>query len=84
MDKEQFKELILKLDILAKLLATNIFQGKPLGDSILFLADLGLQNKEIAKILGTTPAYVNKVKSEAKKSKKKTKAKGKSQEKGGS
>ena len=86
MDKEQFRELVGKLDILTKLLAANIFQGKPLGDSILFLADLGLQNKEVAEILGTTPACVNKIKYEAKHPKKKQKRVGESKtktEKGG-
>lgn len=83
MDEKLTKELIHKLDTLIKLTAVNTFKEKPLPESILFLADLGLQNKEVAKILGTTSAYVNKVKYEAKKPKKKSKAKSKSKDKGG-
>lgn len=72
MDKDQFENLVInKLDTLIKLLAANMFQGKPLSNGILFLAELGFQNKEIASIFGTTPNHVSKIKSEAKKSKKK-------------
>jgi hypothetical protein len=69
MSNEQFKQLMNKLDTLIKVTAANAFQGKSITESINFLADLGFGNTEIASILGTTPAYVNKVKYEAKKAK---------------
>jgi len=75
MSKEQFKEMINKLETLIKLTAANIFQDKPMTERIVFLSDLGLQPKEIAKILGTTSNYVRYVKSHAKKQKRKRKAK---------
>ncbi len=65
--KEQFEQLMNKFDTLIKITAANAFQGKSMAESICFLADLGFGNTEIACILGTTPAYVNKVKYEAKK-----------------
>lgn len=78
MSKEQFAELINKFDILIKLTAANIFQGKPMTESIVFLSDLGLQPKDIAKILGTTSNYVSMIKSRSKKRKKKRKTRSKS------
>jgi len=71
MSREQFEQLMNKLDTLIKVTAASSLQGKTMTDSIGFLADLGFGNSEIAGILGTTPAYVNKVKYETKKSKKK-------------
>jgi len=67
MSKEQFDQLIDKLDALIKLTAVNAFQGKPIAEVALLLSDFGFQNKDIASILGTTPAYINKVKCQAKK-----------------
>ena len=58
-----------KLDVLIKITAAYVFQGKPLADAIVFLANLDFGNTDIANILGTTPAYVNKVKYESKKGK---------------
>jgi hypothetical protein len=77
------KELLNKLDILAKKIdvltmvtAANVFQGKPLSDSIAFLLKLGLETKEIALILGTKPNSVRALKSQlTKKRKKKEKPK---------
>ncbi|MEM3458974.1 MAG: hypothetical protein QXN36_00075 [Candidatus Bathyarchaeia archaeon] len=70
-NEKQFDELSNKLDILIKVTAASVFKDKPISDGILFLSDLGMQSSEIAKVLGTTPAYVNKVRYEAKKYKKK-------------
>lgn len=70
-NEKQFDELSNKLDILIKVTAASVFKDKPISDGILFLSDLGMQSSEIAKVLGTTPAYVNKVRYEAKKHKKK-------------
>jgi transcriptional regulator len=78
MSNEQFEKLMDKLDTLIKVTAASAFQGKSMTDSIVFLADLGLGNSEIASILGTTPAYVNKVKYEAKRAKETKKQKDKS------
>jgi len=69
--EEQFKAMMSKLDTLIKITASNVFQGKPLVDSIIFLSNLGIGNTEIANILGTTAPYVNKVKYETKKGKRK-------------
>jgi hypothetical protein len=80
MSKEQFEQLMNKLDTLIKVTAASAFQGKSTTDSIVFLADLGLGNTEIASILGTTAAYVNKVKYESKKAKVTRKQKDKSKE----
>lgn len=81
MSKEQFEELIQKLDTLINLTAANIFRGRPLTESVPFLSDLGLKSKEIAKILGTTSASVRTTKSLAKKDKKKREAKSKTKDK---
>jgi hypothetical protein len=70
-NEKQFGELSRKLDTLIKVTAASIFKDKPISDGILFLSDLGMQPSEIAKVLGTTPAYVNKVRYEARKHKKK-------------
>jgi len=70
-NERQFGELSSKLDTLIKVTAASVFKDKPISDGILFLSELGMQPSEIAKILVTTPAYVNKVKYEAKKHKKK-------------
>ena len=69
MSKEQFELLISKLDILIKMAAASAFQGKSTAQIALILSALGFPNKEIATILGTTAAYVGKVKYEAKKEK---------------
>lgn len=79
MSKEQFEELVNKLDTLIKLTATSVFQGKPMTESIAFLLDLGLKPKEIATVLRTKPNIVRAIKSQlAKKTKNKRKAKSKS------
>lgn len=76
--KKQFEELIHRLDTLIKLTAASVFHDKPMTESVVFLSDLGLKPKEIAKILGTTPGSVRTTKYLAKKPKKKRKAKSKS------
>ena len=69
MSSSQFEKLMEKLDTLVKLAALSAVQGKSIAESILALVDAGLGNTEIAKILGTTPSYVNKVKYESKRAK---------------
>ena len=67
MSEKQFDELLKKMDILIKITAANVFQGKKMKKGILFLSDLGLPSKEVANVLGTTDGYVRNVKSGAKK-----------------
>jgi predicted transcriptional regulator len=69
MSNSQFEKLIEKLDTLVKLAALSAVQGKSIADSVLALVDAGLGNTEIAKILGITPNYVNKIKYESKRAK---------------
>lgn len=67
MSNEQFEQLLNKLDTLIKISVINAFQGKSRAEVITILSDLGFGNKEIAAVLGTTPAYVAKVRHETKK-----------------
>lgn len=67
MSNNQFDKLVEKLDILIKLEALNAVRGKTTTESVLILSEIGFGTSEIAKILGTTPNYVSKVKSENKK-----------------
>jgi hypothetical protein len=67
MSNEQFQQLMSKLDTLIKISVITAFQGKSRAEVISILADLGFGNKEIAGVLGTTPAYVANVRHETKK-----------------
>jgi hypothetical protein len=58
MSKEQFEQVMNRLDTLIKISAINAFQGKSISDVVKILSDLGFQNKDIAMILGTKPTYV--------------------------
>jgi len=69
MSNSQFEKLMEKLDTLVRLAALSAVQGKTIADSVLALSDAGLGNMEIARILGTTANYVNKIKYEEKKRK---------------
>jgi len=71
MSKEQFEQLMKKLDTLIKVTASSMLQGKSLTDNIIFLSSLGLGNIEIADLLGTTTNYVGMIKSRAKAKQKK-------------
>lgn len=73
--KKQLKELTTRLDTIIKLTAMNSLQGKSLTEKIEILSELGLQNKEIALLVGTTAGYVNTAKQRLKKTKGKTKGK---------
>jgi hypothetical protein len=74
MSNEQFERLMNKLDALIKITAVDVSQGKTIAEVALLLSSFGFQNKEIATILGTTPNYINKVKSEARREKRKKEA----------
>lgn len=73
MSKEQFEQLVSRLDTLIKITAINAFQGKTRTDVVRILSELGFQNKDIAMILGTKAAYVAVLKYEFKKQQKKGK-----------
>lgn len=60
--KEQFEQIMSKLDTLIKITAINTFQGKSRADVVRILSSLGFNNTDIAMILGTTSAYVANVK----------------------
>jgi len=72
MSKEQFEQMMNKLDTLIKITASNVVQGKPLTDNIILLSSLGIGNTEIANILGTTTNYVAVIKSRKKAKQKKS------------
>lgn len=48
-----------KLDIIIKLLATDVVKGKEVREQILLLSNLGISNKSIAEILNKTQNTVN-------------------------
>jgi predicted transcriptional regulator len=62
MSKEQFEQIMNRLDTLIKISAINAFQGKSRADVVQLLSSLGFSNIDIAVILGTTTAYVANVK----------------------
>ena len=72
MEQQQFEELLKRLDILIKISIINAFQDKSRTDVIRILSDSGFANRDIASILGTSPAYVANVRSELKKERTKT------------
>ena len=54
MNDSQFKQILDRLDVLAKLLALNLPGEMSQQDKIKILADMNMQPKVIATILGTT------------------------------
>lgn len=62
MSKEQFEQIMNRLDTLIKISAINAFQGKSRMDVVQILSSLGFSNIDIAMILGTSAAYVANVK----------------------
>jgi carbohydrate-binding DOMON domain-containing protein len=62
MSKEQFEQMMNRLDTLIKISAINAFQGKSRQDVVQILSSLGFSNPDIAMILGTTTTYVANVK----------------------
>ena len=69
MSKEQFEALSNKLDVLIKLTAMSALKDKTLTEQVGILSEIDLQNKQIATILGTTPAVVHTLKGRLKKRK---------------
>lgn len=54
----QFRELIEKIDQVARLVALSIIAGKKRDEQLTLLSNAGFQPKEIAAIVGTTPNTV--------------------------
>ena len=61
--------VIEKLDIIIKLLAVGVVRGKDVKEQILTLREMGINNKDIASILGKTQNTVNVTLSQARKKK---------------
>jgi hypothetical protein len=69
MEDEQFTELSKKLDMIIRLLASNLLQGKNLTRQAVLLSEIGLERKEIALILNKHPDLIRATLYQAKKSK---------------
>ena len=48
---DDYRQLIEKMNILIKLTAANVIQGKDFKEQVLLLSTVGLQPKEIAELL---------------------------------
>jgi len=59
LNAEQFKELTDKLDMIAKLIAINILQGKTVKEQVKILSSLGFRPVQIATLLGKSQNYIN-------------------------
>jgi DNA-binding NarL/FixJ family response regulator len=70
-NSDQFNEIISHLGKLTRLVAAGLVVGKPQTEQIGLLSRAGLQPKEIADIVGTTPNTVSVNLSEARKQNKK-------------
>lgn len=70
MTNKQFTEISNKLDMLTRLLALNLLPGKKQQEQIILLNRVGLQPKEIAEMLDTTPNTVRVTLSKIRKNKK--------------
>lgn len=68
MEKEQFGELMKKVDIVTKLLASSMVQGKNLTEQATILSSSGLERKDIAEILRKDPDLISQTLYQAKQS----------------
>ena len=74
--KKMSNEVVQKLDILIKLTAANVIkEDKTQTESILKLKDMGINYKDIAKIINTSESYVALILSKNKKKEKTKNAK---------
>lgn len=71
---DEMRMMIDRLDILIKLTAANVIQGKDFKEQVWLLSSVGLQPKEIADILGKTPNNVRVTLSAIRKAKGKNKS----------
>ena len=69
MNDRQIAELMNKLDVMAKPLASNILEGKNLTQQALALSSIGLERKDIAWILGKDPDLISQTLYQAKQAK---------------
>lgn len=58
MKEDALNSIDKKLDVIIKLLAGNIVQGKSKTDAIIMLGAFGMDTNTIADVVGTTPATV--------------------------
>jgi len=58
MDEQQFKQLSTKLDMIIKLLAINVIEGKDIKNQVSILSSSGYQSKQIGEIIGKTPNHI--------------------------
>ncbi len=77
MEQDSFSQ---KLDLLIRLTAISLTDGKPLREQIKLLSKSGFQPKEIAEILDTTPNTVSVTLTSIRKSNGKTKKRTKKHE----
>ncbi len=68
-----FNTLEQKVDILIRLIASGMVNGKPQNEQIEILSKAGIKPTEIAKIIGTTPNTVRVALSAIRKAKRKKK-----------
>lgn len=61
------KKLFEKLDVIIKLLAANVIEGKNLKEQVKLLSEVGLQPAEIAEITGKTANLIRVTKTGLKK-----------------
>ena len=58
MPEDLGKEILSRLDVLARLLALPVLEGKTKREQMALLAKTGMQPKEIAEFIGTTSQSV--------------------------
>lgn len=80
MEDEAAKRVEAKLDVIIRLLAAPLVEGKKQADSVQALAALGLDRSEIAAICNTTPDAVRARLSEVKRGAKRTRQRRRTQE----
>lgn len=65
MQEDAAKRIEAQLDVIMRLLAVPMVQGKTLGESAQLLARVGLNSEQIAELCGATPGGVRTVLSRA-------------------
>jgi hypothetical protein len=58
LSRNEFNQILEKLDVVIKLLAMNVVQGRTLKEQVKLLSETGLQPKQIASILGKKPGHI--------------------------
>jgi DNA-directed RNA polymerase specialized sigma24 family protein len=65
MEEDAAKRVEARLDVIMRLLAVPLVQGKTVGESAQLLARVGLNSEQIAELCGATPGGVRTVLSRA-------------------